>query len=342
MDADFARAASTNGLSAGSSRNRATSATALSNNVNCAEHVTEQARYAERDVDARTAKLGQRFALDPRHAIGSLVPDRPTPSNARAVASSSPPVRSVALPQRSSTMARGHWPWSRDVPLENGFRGALAVGPRGGRRNRARIDAEKIAPRRQHIGSAAARGTGRPWLDEAPVKGADERVKFGVVKDMQAVADAQLFDVAEEGIDAGQRVGRRHAAFKAASLRNPRTHRGIDDLGGERLAPARVEAVGRREFVDQFFDFAQWASEARVGHRRRPMAERHGRDAALRLRGFARIVDDERIDERQAPSRAPGAQASLPATALPGSHSSVPCAPRWISASIFATWRSQR
>ena len=58
-------------------------------------------------------------------------------------------------------------------------------------------------------------------------------------------------------------------------------------------------------------------------------------DAAFGLRGLARIADNERIDTGSAPVTISGKHSAVSATALPGSHSSVPCAPMWTSASTL-------
>ena len=75
--------------------------------------------------------------------------------------------------------------------------------------------------------------------------------------------------------------------------------RGLDDQRRQPLAPAAVEAVGLRIFVDQALELARVAGKAAVDKRRRQMADGHAGDAALGLRGLARIADDERIDHRQ-------------------------------------------
>ena len=74
------------------------------------EDVAEQARDAQGHVDPRAADHRERQNLVAVHAVRGVVPGGRTPSRAKACAISSPPVRIVALPQRSSTMRRGHSP----------------------------------------------------------------------------------------------------------------------------------------------------------------------------------------------------------------------------------------
>ena len=124
--------------------------------------------------------------------------------------------------------------------MPGGVDAPLAVGPRRRCRNAARIDAEKIAPCRQNVGSAAARRPGGSGFDEAPVEGADDCAEFRFIEHMQPVADGEFFHVAKKCIDAHQRVGRRHSGFEAATLGDTGAHRGIDDLLGKDLASPRV------------------------------------------------------------------------------------------------------
>ena len=89
---------------------------------------------------------------------------------------------------------------------------------------------------------------------------------------------------------------RRRRRLRAA---RPGLSRRLDDQPRQPLAPAAVEPVGLRIFVDQPLELPRVAVETGAGQRRRQMADRHGGDPALGLRGFARIADDEGIDHRQ-------------------------------------------
>ena len=63
--------------------------------------------------------------------------------------------------------------------------------------------------------------------------------------------------------------------------------------------PARIERLRLREFIEQTLELERCAMRPGGDQRRRQMADRDRADAALGLRGFARIVDDERIDDRR-------------------------------------------
>ena len=119
--------------------------------------------------------------------------------------------------------------------------------------------------------------------------------------------------------------GRRSAP--ASSARPVSPARARIELG-EAAGAARVERAGLGIFVEQALELGGRTMRRRGDQRRRQMADRHRADAPLGLRRLAGIVDDERIDHRQR-AREPRAARRLgdSATALPGSHSSVPCVP---------------
>ena len=134
--------------------------------------------------------------------------------------------------------------------------------------------------------------------------------RIGIVRraavDVQAVLDRQVLQVAQPGVDAAQRLVGTCLRIDAGFARQPAALRGLDDQPRQPLAAAAVEAVGLGVFVDQPLELARVAGQVRADERRRQMAERHRGDAALGLRGLARIADDERIDDRQRPDHGLG------------------------------------
>ena len=99
------------------------------------------------------------------------------------------------------------------------------------------------------------------------------------------------------------------------------------------VAAAAVEAGGEVVFVDQRFEVLQRPIGLGAGQRRREVVDDDGRGAALGLRAFAGIVDDEGIELRQrAHARSPDSSRPDRALALPGSHSRLPCLPLWMMA----------
>ena len=89
------------------------------------------------------------------------------------------------------------------------------------------------------------------------------------------------------------------SAADAGLARKPGALRGLDDQPRQPLAPAAVEPVGDGIFVDQPLELLRRAAELGVHQRRRQMADGHGGDAALGLRRFSRIADEERIEHGQ-------------------------------------------
>ena len=88
-------------------------------------------------------------------------------------------------------------------------------------------------------------------------------------------------------------------ASDAGFARQAGALRRLDDQRGEPLAAAAVEAVGLGIFVEQEFKLVRVAARPAGNERRRQMADGQAGDAALGLRRFARIADDEGIDHRQ-------------------------------------------
>ena len=96
----------------------------------------------------------------------------------------------------------------------------------------------------------------------------------------------------------------------------------------------RVEHLQARVLVEQRLELGQLVVGLGAHHRRHEVVDDRRVRAALGLHALAGVVDDERVDERQrrrAPRRARTRRDS--ASILPGSHSSVPCLPRWTIAS---------
>ena len=126
--------------------------------------------------------------------------------------------------------------------------------PGGPGRHGARIDRIEIAAGRQDIEAAARRRAGGARCDEAPVERSDQRralpfgagfergerfarrVRAGEIAissttaaaiNMQAVADAHVLDVAEPGVEPGQRFGA--GVDSAAFLRETGFGRALED-----------------------------------------------------------------------------------------------------------------
>ena len=114
-----------------------------------------------------------------------------------------------------------------------------------------------------------------------------------------AVFDGEVLEVAEPGVDALERFIRRCDGVDASVAGEARTPGCFDDQSGKPLAPAAVESIGLRIFVEQEFESVSVATRSARGQRRRQMADGHAGNAALGLRRLAGVADDERVDHWQ-------------------------------------------
>ncbi len=115
---------------------------------------------------------------------------------------------------------------------------------------------------------------------------------------MQAVADPQLLEVAEPGIETGERGLRIAVEIEPAILGQPRVPRPLEYRARENAGPAGIERDGLGIFVQQRLDLGRGAMQSGLGQRRGQVPDRDRRDAPLGLGRLARIVDDEGIDDR--------------------------------------------
>ena len=320
--------------------------------------VAEQAGNAQRHVDPRPAQHGQRQHLKAVDARRRGVPGRPAADQRKGLREiiaagahrrRAPQVEDDALRPFAMVLR---------VALADLFGGAAPDLPGVASRGRARIDGVEVAAGRQNVEAPARRRASRPGRHESSAERAQQAKGFGGAagghalaqrvargrveiepladeavsalgrpsEHMQAVADAHLLEVAEPGVEGDERLLWR-LVVGGAFLEEPAIAALFENERRNGARAARIERLRLREFVEQSFELERCAMRPRGDQRRRQMADRNRADAALGLRGFAGIVDDERIDDRRRPSRTSGAQLSLSATALPGNHSSVPCAP---------------
>jgi hypothetical protein len=115
---------------------------------------------------------------------------------------------------------------------------------------------------------------------------------------VQAVAELAFLDVADEAVDADHGFRRAGRGVQTQILQHARRLCLVADAGDQSVAPGRVQPFGGGIFVQQPFERQQSLRHGGGGHGRRHMAQRQRADAALGLRGLARIVDDEGIDNR--------------------------------------------
>ena len=191
------------------------------------------------------------------------------PISASPCAISSPPVRKVALPQRSMTTARGNSPWRLQMRAHDFVGGEPAEFHRGRRRQRARIGGEEIAAGRQHVAPPARRRAGRARRDAAAVERREQRRALGrgaclpqrivaaggrAAVNVQAVLDGEVLEVAQPGVDAAQRVVGRdrrrrcrlRAPIRCAARSRRSAARGARGGGGRARRPAHIRRSGAR------------------------------------------------------------------------------------------------
>ena len=120
-------------------------------------------------------------------------------------------------------------------------------------------------------------------------------------EDVQAVADAELLDVAKLGVELGDGLAIGLALYQTAVGGQPVGPGALDDLLFEEGEAAAVEAVGRGIFLDDAFELGERPMQAGRAERRRQMADGDGAEPPLGLHRLTRIVDDEGIDHRQRP-----------------------------------------
>ena len=233
------------------------------------------------------------------------------PISASPCAISSPPVRKVALPQRSMTTARKNSPWvcrcARTTSSAASRPSSIAVGvgsvrgsavkrlrPVGSTSRRPRVG-EPAGPGATRLPSSAAINAARSASALVCHSGSSPPAG-GAAVNVQAILDGEVFEVAQPGIDAAQGVVGRDRAADAGFARQSGALRRLDDQAREALAAAPVKPIGLGIFVDQAFEFARVAGKPAGDQRRRQVTDRYARNAPLGLRRLARIADDEGID----------------------------------------------
>ena len=115
---------------------------------------------------------------------------------------------------------------------------------------------------------------------------------------MQAVTELAVLDVANELIDARDRLERTGGSVQAKIILDPKRLRFGADIVLQTIAPFRVKAARVGKFVQQGLKPRQPKGRARLNQRRGYVPQRDGPDPAFGLCRFAGIVDDEGVDDR--------------------------------------------
>ena len=150
----------------------------------------------------------------------------------------------------------------------------------------------------------------RPLL---PVRGAAE--------DVQPVADQRVLDLAQVAVDVQHEAVELFLARRRGQLQVVVQFGGLDqfpDLGPQHRQLDRVEGADRRVLIQQLLQLGQVAVGVGAGHRRDQVVDDGGVPAPLGLGALARVVDDERVDQRQVAEHRVGRAAGGQAEALAG------------------------
>ena len=164
--------------------------------------------------------------------------------------------------------------------------------PRAGRAGSAR--------RPTSGGRAASRARGRRAA--SPGRGGAEHV--------QAVADLDVLDLAQPAVDVQQDVVEHVLVRPFLQPEVVVQLRGLHqrpDLLADRGQLGRVERGDVGVLVEELLEPRDVAVGLGAGHRRDQVVDERGVRAALGLRALARVVDQERVDQRQVAERGVGA-----------------------------------
>ena len=115
---------------------------------------------------------------------------------------------------------------------------------------------------------------------------------------MQPVAELAVLHVTDKAVDAGDRLGRAFGSVKPEIQVESDRLRFVPDVVLQTVAATWVQPVGIGKLVQQRLESHKIARRLALCGRRRQMAECHGANPALGLGRLARVVDDERINDR--------------------------------------------
>ncbi len=226
------------------------------------EDIAEQARHAQRDVDAGAAELGRRDDVVAGDAAGGVIPAR----------------RKAGEMQRHGKLLAGG-PHRRRAPeidheafrpvavilqmaTQQLFREPDALRMRRRRRHRARINGKEIASGRQHVLASAIGRARRPRRNALSRERGTQRIALRVgagaaAEHVQPVAELALLEIADEAIDPRDRFRRCSRCIETEIVLEACRTRFVADRGDQTLTSGGIEAIGGRIFVQQTFEPAQ-------------------------------------------------------------------------------------
>ena len=143
----------------------------------------------------------------------------------------------------------------------------------------------------------------------------------GAAEDVQPVADQRVLDLAQVAVHVQHEAVELLLAGRRGQLQVVVQFGGLDqfpDLGPQHGQLGRVEGADRGVLVEQLLQLGQVAVGVGAGHRRDQVVDDGGVPAPLGLGALARVVDDERVDQRQVAEHRVGRAAGGQAEALAG------------------------
>ena len=244
----------------------------------------------------RTRGISSHGRVEPRHDLLRREPEHP-----------------LDLPGVARRRERG------DVGDDGGRRVGLPAGGLHARDEGVRQRLDLVDPGLGRVvGQAQGLAQARQALLAAPhLAGAQDRehqvdprvAGRGAAEDVQAVADLDVLDLAEPAVDVQDEVVELRVVRPLLQAEVVVQLRGLHqrpDLLADRRQLGRVQRRDVRVLVEQLLEPRDVAVGLGPGHRRDEVVDERGVRAALGLRPLARVVDQERVDQRQVAERRVG------------------------------------
>ena len=154
------------------------------------ERVAEEPRDPQRHVHPRPVEDVERQDLESRHPPRRRIPGRPHPHQRQRLGDVVAAGTHVAGAPGGERQGARPGAVVLGIALDQQSRRLPAQGPGRRRRHGAGVDRIEVASRRQHIGPAAGRRSGRSRLDETAVEAGQQTVELGLSACLDRRTDA--------------------------------------------------------------------------------------------------------------------------------------------------------
>ncbi len=263
--------------------------------------------------------------VEPRHDLVRGEPEHPLDVHPGSVrCGRNVQLRLIKVPTRGKTRASRHVCWPEfaglaDLGDDGGRRAGLPAGGLHARDQGVRQRLDLVDPDLGRVVGQAQRLTqARQALLAAPhLAGAQDRehevhpgvARGGRAEDVQAVADLDVLDLAEPAVDVQEEVVELRLVRPLLQAEVVVQLRGLHqrpDLLADRRQLGRVHRRDVGVLVEQLLEPGDVAVGLGPGHRRDEVVDERGVRPALGLRALPRVVDQERVDQRQVAERRVG------------------------------------